>query len=105
MPLRALANPTFANGTTAAFGLLLATVSETQVSQWSGLFLLGWAAVLEAYRRFSALRREEARADMAAKLADLKAEAVALEARIGGLRSELSGLEIARNQRFVETGE
>lgn len=105
MPARLLANPAAANSITGLFGLALAGFSESDATRWSGVLLIFWSAVMEAYRRLAALRREEARADLEARLAAMKTEAADLEVRIAGLRGELSGLEIDRNQRFVETGE
>lgn len=73
------------------------SISQEQVAQWVGLALMGWSGLLAGYDAFRASRRRNERAD-------LDAELVYVRAKIAAARSELSGLEIRRNQVFVEEG-
>lgn len=80
-------------GAVAVVGVL----SQEQAAQWVGLGLVAWSGLMACYAKWLDVRRE-------ARRRDLEAELAAFRSRIEAARSELSGLEIHRNQIAVEEG-
>ena len=96
--------PSLPSGLLGASAIAVGQFSQETAATWIGIAVLAWSAALSCYDRLQASRRAQARLDLEARLQALTSEAEALTARIAALRSELSGLEIRRNQIAVEEG-
>ena len=86
-------------GTAVAGASVLAVgqMTQQQAADWIGIALLAWSSVIAGYDRWRAAKRANDKLDLEAGLAELRA-------KIAAARSELSGLEIARNQIWCEEG-
>jgi hypothetical protein len=73
------------------------SLTQEAAAQWVGVGLIVWSGLMAGWSKWLDVRRE-------AKRRDLLADLAAIETRVEAARSELSGLEIRRNQIAVEEG-